>query len=187
VISLFLSLSLLTSTYVKVQRFNPYSKVLSVILILSIDIWSYIKLMQIVSRGENIQAEILKFIVSTKCSKRESCGVCECCYLCAGCGRICAGKTKPTAEGKAWARPIPDMDTCPHRLRQLRPTNQTQIPLSRCTNRAGSPLLSSLRSSPLLPCYILWMTATPVPLALLSSRPNKSEHLSRLLSDPSRG
>lgn len=50
-----------------------------------------------------------------------------------------------------------------------------------------SPLFSSLHFSSFLPCYILWMTATPVPLALLSSRPNKSEHLSRLLSDPSCG
>lgn len=54
-------------------------------------------------------------------------------------------------EGEARALPIPDVDTCLHRLRQSRPTNQTQIPLSRCTNQAGlASLLSSLFLSSLL-------------------------------------
>jgi len=69
--------------------------------------------------------------------------------ICGSCGVVIQNEEN---EGAARARPIPDMDTCPHRLRQSRPTNQTQIPLSRCANRAGliSLLFCFLFTSPLL-------------------------------------
>lgn len=57
-------------------------------------------------------------------------------------------------ESRTVTQPIPDMDTCLHRLHQLRPTNQTRISPLRCTNRAwpfSTLLTSSLSRSSLYP------------------------------------
>lgn len=75
-------------------------------------------------------------------------------------------------------QPIPDMDTCLYRLHQSRPTNQTRIPLVRCTNRAGplSTLLFFSLFLPLLYSHLLRLFQLLLYLLLRSYRRKNDPH-----------
>lgn len=66
--------------------------------------------------------------------------------------------------------------TCPYRLHQLRPTNQTHIRLARCTNRAG-PLSTLL--------FFPFSLPLSLPLVLPLSRPPLLSPFSRISSSGS--